>query len=71
MYIWTEYPNIAIWNHDKFETVQECINDAKKNYSMKQGETIYIGECQLMDYIKDGKLPKFYKVINKQKVVID
>lgn len=46
MYTWMDYPNADIWNHDTFETVQECIDDAKENYLMKQGETIYIGECQ-------------------------
>lgn len=46
MYTWMDYPNADIWNHDTFETVQECIEDAKENYLMKQGETIYIGECQ-------------------------
>lgn len=46
MYTWMDYPNADIWYHDKFETVQECIDDAKENYLMEQGETIYIGECQ-------------------------
>ena len=46
MYTWMDYPNADIWNHDTFETIQECIDDAKENYLMKQGETIYIGECQ-------------------------
>lgn len=46
MYTWMDYPNADIWNHDTFETVQECIDDAKENYLMTQGETIYIGECQ-------------------------
>lgn len=41
-----DYPNADIWNHDTFETVQECIDDAKENYLMKQGERIYIGKCQ-------------------------
>ena len=44
MYTWMDYPNADIWNHDTFETIQECIDDAKENYLMKQGETIYIGE---------------------------
>ena len=42
MYTWMDYPNADIWNHDTFETIQECIDDAKENYLMKQGETNYI-----------------------------
>lgn len=46
MYTWMDYTNADIWNHDTFETVQECIDDAKENYLMKQGETIYVGKCK-------------------------
>lgn len=46
MYTWMEYPNAEIWNKDTFETIEECVEDAKKNYLIKSGEEIYIGECK-------------------------
>ena len=30
MYTWMEYPNAEIWNKDTFETIEECVEDAKK-----------------------------------------
>lgn len=44
MYTWMDYSNAEIWNHDCFETVEECIQDAKENY--KISDVIYIGECK-------------------------
>lgn len=26
------YSNAGFWNHDCFETIKECIKDAKENY---------------------------------------
>lgn len=46
MYTWMHYPDAEIWKHDKFKTIQECIDDAKENYFIESGEEIYIGECQ-------------------------
>ena len=46
MYTWMSCPNAEVWDHDTFETIQECIDDAKVNYGVKTGDTIYIGECQ-------------------------
>lgn len=41
-YTWnyTEYDN---WDHDIFESEDECIRDAIENHGMKSGETIVIG----------------------------
>lgn len=46
MYTWMDYPDAEIWEHGKFKTIQECIDDAKENYFIESGEEIYIGECQ-------------------------
>ena len=46
MYTWMSYPNAEVWDHGTFETIQECIDDAKTNYGVKTGDTIYIGKCQ-------------------------
>lgn len=46
LYTWMKDPNAEIWNHDTFETVQECIEEAKEGYLIRPGESIYVGECQ-------------------------
>lgn len=129
MYTWMDEPNAEIWGHDCFETIQECIEDAKENYGIKPGEKIYVGECLfvgiagydlsdvlcrieedmyeqvgevsegwdissttetcsyrkryyekynakfrqlVLDYLEDiGESPNFYKIINKQEMVIN
>ena len=45
MYTWMDYPNAEIWNHDCFETIEECIQDAKDNYKI-DSDMIYVGECK-------------------------
>jgi len=40
---WSESENDELWQHDTFDNVQECIDDAIENYKMKKGETIAIG----------------------------
>lgn len=46
MYTWMEYPNTEMWNKDTFETIEECVEDAKKHYFIGCGDVIYIGECK-------------------------
>lgn len=46
MYTWMEYPNVEMWNKDTFETIEECVEDAKKHYFVESGDVIYIGECK-------------------------
>lgn len=43
MLTWSYSETDELWQHDEFETVEECILDAKENYSMKAGEQIAIG----------------------------
>ena len=45
MYTWMDYQNAEIWNHDCFETVEGCIQDAKENYKI-DSNMIYVGECK-------------------------
>lgn len=43
-YTWESSENAELWEHDIFETIEECIADAKENYDYKKGETVYVGE---------------------------
>lgn len=42
-YTWNESEKDELWHHDCFDTVEECIKDAKENYGYKAGETIAVG----------------------------
>ena len=42
-YTWSESENDELWSHGLFDTVKECIKDAKENYDYKIGETIAVG----------------------------
>ena len=44
-YTWERYRDADIWNNDEYESIEECMEDARNNYEMDDGETIYIGEC--------------------------
>ena len=44
-YTWEYSENEEFWNHGLFDTVEECIQDAKENYDIESGETITIGEA--------------------------
>lgn len=43
-YSWSFNKNDELWNQDTFDTVEECIENAKKN-EVYSGETIAVGEC--------------------------
>ena len=45
MYTWN-YEECGLWEHDLFETIDECIDDARKQ-GVSLGESIYIGEPDL------------------------
>lgn len=42
-YTW-EYEEIDIWQHDLFDTIEDCILDAKENYLVESGIEIVVGE---------------------------
>lgn len=44
-YTWERYRDANIWMNGEFDSVEECIEDARNNYEMA-GKTIYIGECE-------------------------
>lgn len=46
MITWNFNKSDELWQHDEFETVDECIKDAQENYDMKIGERIAIGTIQ-------------------------
>lgn len=43
MLTWNYSKHDELWQHDEFVTKEGCIEDAKKNYDMKLGDTIVIG----------------------------
>lgn len=43
-YTWEHSDNEEIWRNDVFNTIEDCILDAKENYDIEPGETIAIGE---------------------------
>lgn len=43
-YTWEHSENEEFWNHDLFDTVEECLQDAKENYNVEVGDVIAIGE---------------------------
>ena len=44
-YTWERYRDADIWMNECFDSVEECIEDAKSNSEIDDG-TIYIGECE-------------------------
>jgi hypothetical protein len=42
-FTWSYNENDELWQHDDFDTKEECILDAKENYQMKAGDSIAIG----------------------------
>jgi hypothetical protein len=43
-YTWSYHETDELWQHDIFDSKEDCIADAKENYSCKAGETIAIGK---------------------------
>ena len=46
MYTWNFDNTADIWNYGVFNTVDECIKEAKKGYDVKSSDVIYVGEVQ-------------------------
>lgn len=42
-YTWEINSNVEYWQHDIFESAEECMLDAKENYGLKTGDKIAIG----------------------------
>ena len=43
-YTWEYSEDEEYWTKDVFDSVEDCLKDAKENYDIKPGETIAIGE---------------------------
>lgn len=48
VYTWTDDPTDEFWHNDRFETIEECIEDAKKQ-GKPIGSRIAVGTCE--DYV--------------------
>lgn len=44
MYSWSNNKNDEVWENGRFDSIEECIEDAKKQ-GYKMGEIIAIGKC--------------------------
>ena len=44
-----EYEETDIWQHDLFDTIEDCILDAKENYLIEPGTEIVVGEAVLWE----------------------
>ena len=42
-YTWETDENVELWRHDEFDSIKECIEDARENYEIKVGDTIAVG----------------------------
>ena len=42
-YTWNYNETDELWLHDIFDTIEDCILDAKENYDVKSDETIAVG----------------------------
>lgn len=47
MYSWVDKPNEEIWDNDMFDTVEECIENAKLEHDAN--DIIYVGKCIPVD----------------------
>lgn len=55
-YTW-EYGETDIWRNDLFDTIEDCILDAKENYLVEPGTEIVIGEVVLWEpYVFAGNI---------------
>ena len=55
-YTW-EYEETDIWRHDLFDTIEDCILDAKENYLIEHGTEIVVGEAVLWEpYVWAGDI---------------
>jgi hypothetical protein len=54
-YTWETSKDKEIWEHDTFETVEECIQNYLKNYAGESTqEVIFVGECERYTFSVDG-----------------
>ena len=54
-YTWETSNDKEIWEHDVFDTMEECIRDYFENYAQEHPqETIFIGECERYTFSVDG-----------------
>lgn len=63
-YTWEYNDNTELWYNDLFNTVEDCIADARDNYMVEMGETIAVGEvvpyepyvwaCDVLDDIEEN-----------------
>jgi hypothetical protein len=53
-YTWETDANAEIWTHGEFETVEECIKDAKENYHMEPGRKIAVGITEFYEISVDA-----------------
>lgn len=53
-YTWEKDEYADQWNYGSFNKIADCIAEAKNDYGVKAGDTIYIGECVPFDIYVDA-----------------
>jgi methylmalonyl-CoA mutase N-terminal domain/subunit len=53
-YTWETSANAEIWTHGEFETIEECVKDAKENYHMELGKKIAVGITEFYEISVDA-----------------
>lgn len=54
-YTWETSRHKEIWEHDTFETVEDCVKDYLENYAEENPqEVIFVGQCERYTFSVDG-----------------
>lgn len=46
LYTWSYSENDELWQHDIFDSIEDCIADAKENYNINSEDTIAVGKVE-------------------------
>lgn len=54
-YTWETSEDKELWQHDTFETVEDCVEDYLENYAGESPQdVIFVGECERYTFSVDG-----------------
>lgn len=55
-YTWEKDKNVEWWQHDEFDSIEDCIADAKENYLIAVGDTIAVGIVEPWELWVDAEM---------------
>ena len=44
-YTWETNPTLETWRNSTFDTIKECLAEAKREHGANDDNTVYVGEC--------------------------